>query len=492
MRFDTLVKLVVAACVAFAIALVAVVKTIDVQQYRMLVTDLLHAATGRNVEVRGDFQLALSFSPRIVATDVAMANVPGARRPELLKVARIEAEIGLFALLRREVEVLNLTLVEPDLALDIDESGRGNWHLTPPTAESGRVRWTAGTPMTSLRIHAVTVEGGRLVLQDRSARSVSVLNLSHVTVSAADTATPIAFTAKGQFGKLPLEVMGTVGSFAELDRRGRPFPIKLQAAAGSNRAVVEGSIGTLATLSDLDLRVSLQGNDVAEAARLLGRDVPALGPFRAALKVTGSWAAPALPEIEAAVGRKDLVRLAAKGSIDRPWVGRGVQLAVTAESETTDKLSKLYDLDVPLKAPAKATARLADTDDGWHFSDVKASVGKSDLAGEIAVATAGPRPTLTAGVTSRLVDLADFGLKPVQPLPKGKGEALFRDDVLLPLSGITTFDLDVTWRAEKVASQGAPLFSSPGEAMLMLRGGVLMMRPFTTAAEGIISVPSLH
>lgn len=480
MRFITFLKLLVAACVAFAIALVAVVRTIDVQQYRLLVTDLLHAATGRSVAVRGEFQLELSLTPRIVATDIALANLPGSPKRELLKIARVEAEIGLLALLRREVEVLRLTLVNPELSLEVDESGRGNWHLAP--GNGGRVHPSSGLPATSFRVNAVTVSGGRLVLQDRSARSVLVLSLSQVSVTAADAATPIAFTAKGELGGLPLDVSGTVGSFTELEIRGKPFPLKLQAAAGSNQAVVEGSIGRLADLAELDLKISLAGTDLAEAARLMGGSAPALGPYKAALRLTGSWSAPALPEMEAAVGKKDLVRLTAKGAIADLARLHHVQLAVSAEIERPDQLAKLAGVDLPLRAPLRAAGRLTDEADGWRLAEVKAVVGRSDLGGEISYGTAEPQPRITAALASKLVDLADFGFKALPPPPRPAGEPLFRDDALLPLTGVTAVDLDVAWHAEALSMQGAPLFTRPGDAMLLLRGGVLMLRPFTAAA----------
>lgn len=481
MRFVSFVKLLVAACVAFVIALVAVVKTIDVHQYRLLVVDLLHAATGRSVDIRGDFQLSLSFRPRIVATDVAIAKPPGTRRPALLTIARVEAEIGLLALLGRAFEVSRLTLVEPRLTLEIDESGQGNWSRAAAPPETGPSRRTAHPPDTTLSIRAITVEGGGLVLQDRSARNLSVLSLDHVAISAADASTPIAFSAKGQFGRLPLDVQGTVGSFAELESQTRPFPLKVQASAGSTHAMVDGRIASPATLSGLDLSIALQGNDIAEAARLFGREIPALGPFRASLALVGSWAEPAMLDLDAAVGKRELLRLGIKGNIAQPWSGHGVVLDLKAEADSPARLAKLFEADLPLKAPLVATARLADTPDGWRLAEMKATVGKSDLAGEVTV-VATARPMLGAVLTSKLVDLEDFGFKPVLPPPRTKGEALFRDDGLLPLTGVTTFDLDITWRTDKVAAQGMTLGLNPGEAMLLLRSGVLMLRPFTTAS----------
>lgn len=477
MRFVTLLKLFAAACVAFAIALVAVVKTIDVHQYRLLVVDLLHAATGRSVDIRGDFQLSVSFRPRIVATDVAIANLPGARRPALLTVARVEAEIGLLALLRRHVEVSRLTLVEPHLTLEIDEAGQANWHRAAVAPMAGRR--VGDAPDTSLRINAITVEGGRLVLQDRSARSVSVLSLDQVAISAADADTPIAFSAKGQFGRLPLDISGTTGSFDELESQRRPFPLKVQATAGANHALVDGRIASPATLDGLDLSVALQGNDVAEAAQLFGRGVPPLGPFRASLTLTGAWTDPAIRDLEAIIGKRDLLRLGIKGNIDHVWRGRGVALMVNAEADSPARLGKLLDADLPMKTPVAVSARLADTAEGWHLSDLKAGIGKSDLAGEMTLATT-PRPSYVVVLASKLVDLSDFGFKPMQPTPRSGGEPLFSDDGLLPLASVTSFDLDVTWRAEKLAAQGATLCTQPGEAMLLLRSGVLMMRPFTT------------
>lgn len=466
MRFITLVKLLVAACVAFAIALVAVVKTIDVHQYRLLVIDLLHAATGRSVVIRGDFQLSLSLNPRIVATEVAIANPQGEHRADLLTMARIEAEIGLFALLRREIEVSRLILVEPDLALEIDERGRGNWLRAAPT------------PPASLRIETVTVQGGRLTLRDRSTRNASVLSLDQITISAADTSSPIAFSARGQFGALPLDLSGTLGSFAVLEGQNQPFPVAVQISAGSNHALIEGRLAYPASLSGMDLTVALQGNEIAEAAHLLGRNLPALGPFRASLAVSGSWDKPDIHDLEGVVGKVELLRMAVSGTIAQPWNGRGVALYLSAETRSPARLGRLFDVELPLSAALSATGRLMDTADGWRLSDLNAVLGHSDLNGTVAWITAA-RPSLNAVLTSKIVDLNDWGLKPVQSLPKTKSEPWVRDDALLPLTGENRLDMSISWHAAVLLNRGITLCPDPTEATLRLRGGVLFFRPFT-------------
>jgi uncharacterized protein involved in outer membrane biogenesis len=477
MRFVTFLKLVVAACVAFVIALVAVVKSIDVRQYRLLVIDLLHAATGRTVTIRGDFQIAWSLSPRVVATDVAVANPPGVAPADVLTIARFEAEIGLLALLRRDIEVQRLRLVEPRLALAVDESGQVNWGGAAPRPVELTPRSPA-IPATSLRIRSVEVIGGRLVLRDRSARGLPELVLDQVEIGALDIDAPITLAAKGRFGRLPVGLSGSIGSFRDL-ADAAPTQIKLQAEAGTNRMLVDGQVGSPAGLAGLDLDVALEGDEVAEAARLLGRRVPALGPYRIGLRVTGSWAEPAIADLDLSVGRKEVLRLTAKGAIAQPWAGRGVEVSGVAESDAPARLAKLLETDLPLKARLRLSGQLADTAEGWQLSGLTGMVGRSDLAGTATLATLGPRPTLAAAVKSQLFDLEDFGVHSL-PLPaKGKGGGpLFSDDTLLTLTDLA-MDVELTWQAGKVTARGAVLCADPEPATLQLRGGVLMLTPFT-------------
>ncbi|WP_270937324.1 AsmA family protein, partial [Falsiroseomonas oryzae] len=90
----------------------------------------VESATGRRFTV-GDIGLALSLRPTVELRDVALANMEGGSRPEMLTAQRVEVQAALLPLLSRRVEIARVVLERPDLLLETDAQGRGNWQFRP-------------------------------------------------------------------------------------------------------------------------------------------------------------------------------------------------------------------------------------------------------------------------------------------------------------------------------------------------------------------------
>lgn len=78
---------------------------------------------------------------------------------------------------------------------------------------------------------------------------------------------------------------------------------------------------------------------MAEAANFARLEIAPWGPFRMAAKLSGSASNPGLGEIEAAVGKRDLLLVSAKGAIKALRPVEGIDLAVTVESDKPAALS---------------------------------------------------------------------------------------------------------------------------------------------------------
>lgn len=122
-------------------------------------------ATGRAVALKGPLRLGWSLRPTIEVTDVTLANLPGGSRPDIVRVERIEAELSIAALFRREVEVTRLMLKGPDILFE-QVDGKPNWldptagtapapPATPEPASSNR-------PLFKLRVRAIHVQDGMI------------------------------------------------------------------------------------------------------------------------------------------------------------------------------------------------------------------------------------------------------------------------------------------------------------------------------------------
>ena len=118
------------AVVAGAVgAIYVVLQTTDLAAYQGLVASKVEEVTGRTLRIGGPVRVALSLHPTVIAEDVQFANAPGGAEPNMVTVARIEVQLALIPLLRRELRLDSVTLVKPRIVLQADIKGRPNWQF---------------------------------------------------------------------------------------------------------------------------------------------------------------------------------------------------------------------------------------------------------------------------------------------------------------------------------------------------------------------------
>lgn len=118
-------------CVVLIIASMAAVYvllvTYDYNKLKPHIAQMVKDATGRELNLGGEVDLAIGFSPALVVTDIAFANASWGSQPEMITVQRLQVQVRLLPLLRRNVEVNNISLAGVELLLETDPNGKGNW-----------------------------------------------------------------------------------------------------------------------------------------------------------------------------------------------------------------------------------------------------------------------------------------------------------------------------------------------------------------------------
>ena len=163
----------IAAVVALPLATMgAAAALLDPNDYKQTLVDAVQSATGRALGLNGNVRISRSLWPSIEVSDVTLSNLPGGSRPDIARAERIQAELSLPALFRREIEVVKLTLTGPNILFE-QVGNAPNWVFDPPgdPAPSGTAlppsSATAPAPAAPgteapfrLRIRAVTVLNG--------------------------------------------------------------------------------------------------------------------------------------------------------------------------------------------------------------------------------------------------------------------------------------------------------------------------------------------
>ena len=113
--------------VALAATGAAVIYATDPEDIRDFVAEQVKAATGRGLVIRGALDLEVSLTPSLVMNDVTFANASWARAPHLLSLKKLEAGLELLPLLQGEIRLTQIVLIEPNIQLETNAKGRGNW-----------------------------------------------------------------------------------------------------------------------------------------------------------------------------------------------------------------------------------------------------------------------------------------------------------------------------------------------------------------------------
>lgn len=96
------------------------------------------------------------------------------------------------------------------------------------------------------------------------------------------------------------------------------------------------------------------------------------------------------------------------GAIQEPVNFKGLDGQITAKGENLADLYKLMGLPLPESPPYQIAGHLREENDVWHLGNFKGQLGTSDMAGDVAIATKGERPKITAKVKSEALAMDDI------------------------------------------------------------------------------------
>ena len=99
---------------------------------------MVKEATGRELNLGGEINLAVGFSPALVVTDITLANVSWGLQPQIVKIDELQAQVGLLPLLARDVELRYIGLRGVDVLLETDKTGHANWYFSPKDSSAGK------------------------------------------------------------------------------------------------------------------------------------------------------------------------------------------------------------------------------------------------------------------------------------------------------------------------------------------------------------------
>jgi hypothetical protein len=264
-------KLLLAAIPAVLVAAAAgawiALRAVDPATIFGYVAERVREGTGRVLAVRGAMDLSIWPRVALVADDVTFGNAGWGVRPEMIRAARVEVRVALWPLLRQRIEIDELRLVKPDVLLETDRDGRGNWEFG--TAQPDRNGKDAATPVPALLAERIAVEDGRIAWRDGSSGRTTTLVVHALELREPRSAGETTATLAGSFRDQRFEAKASTDSLAAWMTRPRDRRVRVEATTPGAGVQIDATVVSLSPLA-ADAKVSLDIAGTEALAKLVG------------------------------------------------------------------------------------------------------------------------------------------------------------------------------------------------------------------------------
>jgi hypothetical protein len=293
--------------VALVVAVYAILENLDLEYIRGLAQDKVREATGRELVIAGPIDIVVSLSPIIALEDVSFANAPWASRPKMASMKRFELQVALLPLLSGDIVVERLILVAPDILLETDENGEGNWVLSSVESKAEEASGAGGSAKSSVvpTVDLLTLEDAKLAFHSGATDNTYSLFLERLHAEAEGASRSLNVTGKGNLNGAEFELTGKLGALTTL-AAGTPYPVDIDLTLGKASLSLSGSIDDDRRNLGLELAVSAALPSLAALSPLVGTSLPALGPIEVSAKVTTIEGGYGVNQLTLKIGDSDL------------------------------------------------------------------------------------------------------------------------------------------------------------------------------------------
>ncbi len=388
-----LLRIVIGLVVLLVVAIgggLAFVSTID----KGFVEEQIAEATGRDVSIGALDLNIVSSMPSVSLRNLTIANASWGTAPHFVKLDALDAEIALFPLFSGILDVQKVILAGADVQLETDAQGRSNTQFE--TAGSGEVDATiaeptevsapdgGGSPILPI-LRLVDISGVTVAIKDAATQQENLITLDTVSVRGSAPDQPLDVTVEGRADELPISLLGQLGSPDAMLDAGKSWPVQLAGELAGIGLQLDGEILDPASGRGIDMVVAVAGDELADAARIAGVDVPTIGAFDVQAAITGD----ADDELQVSnlkvnVGNANFARIEVDGGITSATSLEGVDLQLLVEGLETAALSpvveKFAGQAVPALGPYRMTASIiGGQSEGLSLRDLDFALGKTDL-----------------------------------------------------------------------------------------------------------------
>ncbi len=440
-----------AMLIVLIIAIFTILSSYDYNKLKPEISIAAKNATGRELAITGDIDIAIGLSPKIILEGVTFQNAKWGSRPDMVKIKRIEAQAALIPLIFREIEVKRFFVIEPDILIETNKSGKSNisfYSLKQSRGARPEIKDPKIIPgnLSALTFNNLRIENGTLTYRNGKGKKSYAINLDIFSLAAKTNESPVKVELSGGYNENRFDFKGKVGPIPGIFKPEISWPVDVDGKAFDADIALKGSIQEPLAQKGLDIDFKIDIDEkTLESFEAFQDNIPSLkGP----IAISGNVKDLAsqrykFSDLLILLAENDLkgdIEISLKGktpgfkgslssekidlrtilSTEKPDKKNGKQKTKKAKSKIFTKESlpfdslKLIDANVNLKIAKlilpklvleKISADIALKKGRLSIKPLKAGIGGGSLNGDLAIRAKGKSSTLATSLSIKSFDL---------------------------------------------------------------------------------------
>ena len=366
--------------------------------------------TGRETHIDGDLKVHVwSWNPSAEVNGLSLENPSWADRSIMFGAKRIRVSVSLGRLLRGQIVLPEVALLDPVINLERDAKGRASWELGTKAGTPNHDTKPAKIPT----VRRLLIENGQLHVVDQIRKLTFSGSLVASDQSGKSDAAAFKINCSGTLNDKPFKLDASGGPLLDLQPN-KPYSFTAHLKASDINLETQVTVLKPFDLGLLDVKFAIDGNDLADVFYLTGLALPNTPKYKLAATVHVEGTKYTIDDLRGQLGSSDIE---GKAAVD--VTGKKPKLT----AKLTSKTLKIVDLAPTLGQP-------------------EAKPGSSLTTGGLQKSKVAPQSQKAIADAKGPADPADGRLLP---------------DADLQVDRVRGMDADVTYQAASVLAPKVPM-----------------------------------
>jgi len=374
MRWKWVAAIGVLIIVILIAAVYGYLNTYDYNRLKPLVARRVEDATGRKLTLGGEVNLAIGFSPALVVTQVALANVSWGSQPQMIEIDKLQVQVRLLPLLLKNVEVKHIRLAGVKVLLETGPDDRNNWDFF---AENNSAGSSGAFRPTALAVDQLSIENLQLAFRRDKTGVTKQFNLASLELARQGAEDALTLSLRADYSGQPVVLSGKTGGVRLLLAHQR-FPLQLTGKLSNAAVNIDGAIEDVLNLDGIDLKAQASGVDLQELKLDPGIKLPKTNTFEVAGHLLGSKESLVFKDVSGNLSTGG-VGITFNGIIGDLIARSGVDLKLTASGRDLAEMGPMLGEKLPATDQFEIQGRLTGSSEALTLKEAEGRASRGSM-----------------------------------------------------------------------------------------------------------------